>query len=216
MIMALIDKFRKSTGVVKAASGLSQIRAMATSPVKEEELKMPNAVERKPVESAYTPDQWAGSEIIKEYEKLKLKGYFATDYEREKGIVTVGWGQTGVVQEGEVIDEDRANQMFNDTLSEIDGQLDDVIKVNLTEKQRGAIRSLVYNVGINSFANSKALKALNSGDLEEFKEQAFSKEKGWVKQDGKVLEGLVRRRQDELALFDLGSKPEVAANGQEE
>jgi len=206
MVMALIDKFKKSTGVVKRASGLAGIRAMAKNPV-QPEVAAPEA-SRQPVEQAYTPDQWAGSELIKDYEKLKLKGYYATDHEREKGVVTVGYGQTGVVGFGEEIDEDKANELFVSHLQQIDAKLDDLLKVRVTEKQRGALRSLIYNVGIGSFANSKALKALNSGDIAEFKEQAFSAEKGWVKQGGKVLNGLVRRRKDELALWEAGEKAE--------
>ena len=59
----------------------------------------------------------------------------------------------------------------------------------------------MFNVGRGSFKGSKALAALNAGDMDECRKQAFSKEKGWVKSGGKRMAGLVNRRKKEEDLF---------------
>ena len=79
--------------------------------------------------------------------------------------------------------------------------IDDVVTINLLPNQKAALISLVFNVGKDAFKISYALKALNLGDMEEFKKQAFSKNHGFVKSNGKYVPGLYNRRQSEQDLF---------------
>jgi len=55
----------------------------------------------------------------------------------------------------------------------------------------------VYNVGIANFKKSTLLKKLNKGDYEEASNQLLR----WTRAGGKVLNGLVRRREAEKELF---------------
>jgi GH24 family phage-related lysozyme (muramidase) len=79
--------------------------------------------------------------------------------------------------------------------------IDDVVTINLLPNQKAALISLVFNVGKDAFKISYALKALNLGDMEEFKKQAFSKNHGFVTSNGNYVPGLYNRRQSEQDLF---------------
>lgn len=57
--------------------------------------------------------------------------------------------------------------------------------------------SFAFNAGVGNFQRSSMRMAINRGDWEEAAE-GFMK---WTKGGGKVLPGLVRRRQAEVALF---------------
>ena len=72
---------------------------------------------------------------------------------------------------------------------------------SLTDNQKAAVVSLIYNVGRNNFDGTKAQKAIKSGDFDTFINEAFDPEKGFTKQAGKVLKGLQNRRQAEKDLF---------------
>jgi len=77
--------------------------------------------------------------------------------------------------------------------------------IKLTQHQRNALVSLVYNVGPYAFKTSAALKALNRGDIAEFKIQAFDSRRGFVCAGGKHNRGLIVRRAHELNIWEKGS-----------
>jgi GH24 family phage-related lysozyme (muramidase) len=60
-----------------------------------------------------------------------------------------------------------------------------------------AIISLAYNIGTNAFAKSSVLRNLKAGN----KQAAADSFLAWNKAGGKVLKGLVNRRQAERKLF---------------
>lgn len=142
-----------------------------------------------------------GLSLIKDFEKLKLKGYHATKDELERGIVSVGYGSTGRVKAGEEIDEAKAEQFLLEDLKSAEDAVRRLVDVPLKQNEFDALVSLVYNVGEGNFKKSKALKALNSGDRDRFIYEAFDAKAGFTKQSGKVLNGLVRRRNAERDLF---------------
>lgn len=111
----------------------------------------------------------------------------------------IGYGRKS--KTGEVTTKAKEDKWLKSEIDEIGKYLDKVITADLTPNQRAALTSLVFNVGRTSFKGSKALAALNAGDMDEFRKQAFSKEKGWVKSGGKRMDGLVNRRKKEEDLF---------------
>ena len=111
----------------------------------------------------------------------------------------IGFGRK--YKKGEKTTEAKERGWLMGKVQDIGDFLDGVVTADLTANQKAALTSLVYNVGRTSFKKSKALKALNAGDMDEFKKQAFSKEQGWVKSKGKFVKGLHNRRQKEQALF---------------
>jgi len=115
------------------------------------------------------------------------------------GTKRIGFGRK--YKKGEKTTEAKERGWLMGKVQDIGDFLDGVVTADLSANQKAALTSLVYNVGRTSFKKSKALKALNAGDMDEFKKQAFSKEQGWVKSKGKFVEGLHNRRQKEQALF---------------
>ncbi len=75
--------------------------------------------------------------------------------------------------------------------------VNDVVSVPLSQNQFDALVSLAYNIGTNAFKTSTLVKYLNALD---YKAAAYEFPK-WNRRGGKVLKGLVRRREAERALF---------------
>lgn len=71
------------------------------------------------------------------------------------------------------------------------------VHVTLTDNERGALVSFVFNVGAANFLNSTLLKELNAKNYQGAADQLLL----WTHAAGKVLPGLVQRRKDERALF---------------
>ena len=61
-----------------------------------------------------------------------------------------------------------------------------------------ALVIFVFNVGRGAFANSTLLKKLNRNN---FKEVPFQLRR-WNKSEGKVMKGLINRRNKEIMLFN--------------
>ena len=142
------------------------------------------------------------SDFIKKYEGLSLIGYYANDYEEDRNIVTIGWGSTfRNVVVGQEITLERAEAYFRQDLLEAEESIDRLVKVELTDNQRAALVSLVFNIGYGNLAKSDALRYLNQGNYERFVYEAFDCEVGFVRSGGKIIKGLVNRRAEERILF---------------
>lgn len=81
--------------------------------------------------------------------------------------------------------------------------VDAAVKVPLTRTQRDALISFTYNIGDAGFRGSTTLRRLNAGDYA----GAADAMKMWNKSDGQVNQGLINRRNDEVALFNRASGP---------
>ena len=136
--------------------------------------------------------EWA-KEDLKRFEGYSDTGYYANDDEKARGIVTVGYG--------EKITEEQANQFLMEDMMEAEEAVDRLVTIDLNPNQRAALTSLVFNVGQGNFAKSKALVALNTGDFDSFKREAFGENDGFVYSGGVKLPGLVNRRSQEQDMF---------------
>jgi GH24 family phage-related lysozyme (muramidase) len=148
------------------------------------------------------------SDFIKGYEKYKGAGYYATKSEEKEGLVTAGYGSTRRVKHGEKVTKEQAEKWLKEDIKKANTTVDRLVKIEINNNQRNALVSLVYNVGEGNFKKSKALKALNSGDIETFLKEAFDPKIGFVKakKGGRILKGLVNRRSAEKELFIKGTK----------
>jgi len=72
-----------------------------------------------------------------------------------------------------------------------------LIKVPLTQGQFDALVSFSFNVGLGNLQNSTLRMKVNRSEFDAAAEQFLV----WTKAGGKVLKGLVTRRNDERALF---------------
>ena len=133
-----------------------------------------------------------GLELIKHFEGCEL-----TAYKCPAGVWTIGYGHTKDVVEGMTISKEEAEQMLVDELHEYENYINEYVNVALSQNQFDALVSWVYNLGPANLKASTMLKVLNSGKYEDVPAQI----KRWNKAGGKVLEGLIRRREAEACLF---------------
>ena len=68
---------------------------------------------------------------------------------------------------------------------------------NLNENRLGALVSFAFNVGLGTLQRSTLRQKHNRGDFEGVKAEFLK----FTKAGGKVLPGLVKRRNDEVALY---------------
>ena len=136
---------------------------------------------------------YKGTKLLKYFEGCKL-----TAYQDSVGVWTIGYGHTKGVYDGMTITQEEAEQMLLTELEEYEGYVEKYVTVPLTQNQFDALVVWVYNLGPTNFRNSTLLKELNSVDY-----TAAGKEiNRWNKAGGKVLAGLVKRREAEAQLFN--------------
>mgnify|MGYP003110991038 FL=1 len=133
-----------------------------------------------------------GLALIKKFEGCELKAYQCS-----AGVWTIGYGHTKDVVEGMEITQEQAEQMLVDELHEYESYINKYVTVALSQNQFDALVSWVYNLGPANLSASTMLKVLNSGEYEDVPAQM----KRWNKAGGKVLDGLIRRREAEACLF---------------
>lgn len=151
-------------------------------------------------------------DLIKEFEGCELEAYLCP-----AGVWTIGYGTTaragvGIKPEaGMVITEAEAEWYLEQAVAKFAAGVEAVITAPVDENEFGAMVSLAYNIGLTGFRKSSALRWLNAGD----KAKAAAAIKLWNKAGGKVLAGLVRRREAEVALFwtPVPVQPPVATQG---
>ncbi|HEV2680662.1 MAG TPA: glycoside hydrolase family protein, partial [Rhodanobacter sp.] len=110
---------------------------------------------------------------------------------------TIGYGHTGGVTPGEHITQAQAEQFLKDDLKSAENAVRNSIHVPITQNQFDACVSLAFNIGGGGFANSDVAARINAGNYSGA-QQAFGE---YNHANGKVLEGLTRRRAAEAALF---------------
>lgn len=130
-------------------------------------------------------------EFIQGKEGLNLNAYKDTG-----GVWTIGYGHIKNVKQGDRITKEEAEKFYMDDFKEHIKSLNSV-KVPLSENEKIALASFIYNVGSGAFKNSTLLKKLNNGD----KKGAAQEFDRWVYDNGKVQKGLVERRKKEKNLF---------------
>jgi lysozyme len=140
----------------------------------------------------------AAENLIKDFEKCKLKAYRCP-----AGVWTIGWGTTAAADvgitpcEGMVITQAQADKYFDLTIDKFIAEMRPAIKRPMNENEHGAFVSLAYNIGTPRFNKSSALRYFNAGDTKKAAEAILL----WNKADGKVSNGLIRRRAVERTLF---------------
>lgn len=130
-------------------------------------------------------------DIIKQWE-----GYREEAYQDVAGIWTIGYGHTKNVHPGDICTKDEANKYLQEDLWWCHQALS-VIEVPLTINQKEALISFIYNVGPSAFLKSTLLKKLNQSDYF----GAANEFLRWNKAGGRVIQGLINRREAEKELF---------------
>ena len=133
-----------------------------------------------------------GISLIKKFEGCELESY-----QDSVGVWTIGYGHTKDVKEGMTISKEQADNMLLNELDEYCEHVEKAVQVNLDQCQFDALVSWTYNLGPTNLNKSSMLVEINNKNWDEVPHQI----KRWNKAGGKVLQGLVRRREAEALLF---------------
>ena len=128
---------------------------------------------------------------------VHFEGFRDKAYRDSAGVWTIGYGSTKGVHAGQRITRDQAAIRLADDVAKAEADVSLLVNVPLTQGQFDALVSFVYNLGAGALARSTLIRRLNSGDYSGAADE-FMK---WVKAGGRRLQGLVRRRAAERALF---------------
>ena len=155
----------------------------------------------------------AAIQMIKHHEGVRTKPYRCPAL-----LWTVGVGHVIDPAHIAVKYEERKNLQIPDGWNRVltMGEVDAILAQDLVRFERGVLRncpsaigrqgvfdalvSFSFNVGLGNLQRSSLRMKTNRGELEEAAEE-FMK---WTKAAGRVLPGLVKRRQDERAMYLSG------------
>ena len=141
-----------------------------------------------------------GLSLIKKFEGCELDAYKCA-----AEVWTIGYGSTKGVKEGDTITQEEADKLLLHEMEEYEGYINNIVEVDLKQNEFDALVSWVFNLGPANLKASTLLKVLNAKDYQGVPEQI----KRWNKAGGKVLEGLIRRREAEALLFEGNEWHEV-------
>jgi lysozyme len=131
------------------------------------------------------------------------KAYYATEEERKRGLLSIGYGFTyyangDPVKAGDTMTKAEGDALFKEHIvPKFEETVSNAVRVELSPNQFSALVSLTYNIGGGNLRSSTLLRLVNSGDFEAAADE-FPK---WNKQNKRVLRGLSERRDKERELF---------------
>lgn len=136
---------------------------------------------------------------LKEYESLQLNAYACP-----AGVLTIGWGHTGLVdgkkiELGMAITKAKAQELFEQDIAAVENPLANEPFANrFSQGQWDALVSFIYNVGWGNYKKSTLRKRINEDIHHADIPNQFRR---WNKANGKVLAGLVKRREWEIEQY---------------
>ncbi|CAO3372910.1 lysozyme [Azospirillum argentinense] len=137
--------------------------------------------------------------VVRHFEGLYLKAYLCP-----AGVPTIGYGHTAGVRMGQTITSLQAEIFLRSDMGAAARDVDRLVKVPLTDRQRGALASFVFNLGAGALQESTLLRLLNQRDYAgaagQFGRWVYATVNGVKTQ----LPGLVKRREAEAKLFEAG------------
>lgn len=139
-----------------------------------------------------------GLDLIKEFEGYSEKAYLCP-----ANIWTIGYGNTYYesgrkVKEGDVITKEKSERLIEWVAEDFARNVRGALKVDLNDNQFNALVSFTYNLGIGNLRDSTLLKKVNANPKNP---KIFDEFLKWKMAGGKVLKGLLRRRQAEANLY---------------
>ncbi|NEP75170.1 MULTISPECIES: lysozyme [Okeania] len=139
--------------------------------------------------------------LIKKWEGLSLDAYL-----NSVEIWSIGYGTTEYpdgkkVKQGDEISIEQARKFLQDKVDRVADEVNQLIRVSLTQNQFDALISFCYNVGIGTFKYSTLVEKLNQGDYQGAANELPKWNKVMVNGVKTILPSLVDRRDDEKNLF---------------
>lgn len=147
--------------------------------------------------------------LLKKFEGCRLKAYRCP-----AGICTIGYGHTSAAGEPEVHDgmtitQQQAEEILKRDLVKYETAVFSMVQQPLNQRQFDTLVDFAYNAGVGALKTSTLLKKVNAAQFDAVPAELMK----WTKGGGKVLPGLVRRRQAESAWWASG---EAAADEHEQ
>ena len=135
-----------------------------------------------------------GIDLIKAFE-----GFASLEYTCVAGKRTIGYGHVLGPDEKYVcgVCEREAEILLMRDLDMAEKAVEDLVEVPLSDYQKDALVSFVFNIGIRAFEKSTLLKKLNEGGYDQVPKQL----QRWIYVNGRPCDGLMRRRKAEARLF---------------
>jgi lysozyme len=134
---------------------------------------------------------------------LVAEGFVAEPYRCPAGIISQGYGSTILLDGSRVkmdsppVTKDEAKALLRRHLDHVESDILRVVRVPLNQNEFSALCSFVYNLGISRLISSTLKMRLNRnnrlGAANEFPK--------WRRANGRILRGLVIRRELERQLF---------------
>ena len=132
----------------------------------------------------------AGFELLKKLESCRLMAYKDIG-----GVLTIGYGHTGPeVKEDSIITQSEADELLQKDLEKF-YHLDNYVSEQVNDNQYAALICLTYNIGLRAMKTSGVLRIVNDG------EDPTDEWMKWNKVKGMVVNGLTKRRKQELELY---------------
>lgn len=135
----------------------------------------------------------SGLQLTEQFEGCKLTAYWDTVGK----VWTIGYGCTTNVQEGLTITQDEAENRLLADVGKSSTAVNQLVNVPLTQDEFDALVDFVFNLGVTNFARSTLRAYINGGHFS----LAIAQFDLWDHASGKVVAGLLRRREAEASLF---------------
>lgn len=130
-----------------------------------------------------------------------FEGYSPYVYKDSAGLDTIGYGH--LIVKGEkftqpLLPEQAQKLLVKDARIAVNG-VNKGVKIPLKQNQIDALISFTYNVGVGAFHKSTLLRRVNAEKHDQVPPQFLR----WVRAGGKIIKGLVNRRNAEAELYQL-------------
>lgn len=140
-----------------------------------------------------------GYNLITKHEGLSLKPYLCP-----AKVPTIGYGNT-YYQDGKrvtlldnPITKEQAFEMFKEIADRFAKAVSQSVTADINQNQFNALVSFAYNVGVANLKKSTLLKLVNANPNNPQIKLEFLK---WTKANGVLLNGLLKRRNDESSVY---------------
>ena len=140
-----------------------------------------------------------GINLIKKFEGFRNKAYRCS-----AGVLTIGYGHTGNVKEGDDISEAKAEELLKEDVKFAENAVNRFVCRPIQQNQFDALVSFVYNLGAGAFSSSTLCRKVNVKPDDDSIYNEFLKWKNIRNpQTGRLQPsaGLLRRREEEAKLY---------------
>lgn len=148
---------------------------------------------------------------------MSIESFRGTPYDDQNGKAITSWVKGATIGYGHLIGQDEWNRAGSTYIQGISQQqaealflqdlapfvqgVNDKLTATVSQNQFDALVILAFNIGLTNLANSSALKLVNNPNAQTNYPSLEAAWKSWNKSQGKVMEGLNKRRNAEWNIY---------------